>query len=232
MTSNEYLPYLLLALFMLLIFNVLPFVLLALYPFKCFQRLLSFCCSMRCKLALQIYMDTFHGCYAIEDSTCDNRQFSTLYLAVRFINLLLLSLFHIHLYRSMVLFPFAVTLALVARFKPYKDKRSNTVDIVLLLALILCICSYALLSKYTADSGLLPHHLTKIILILLVLIPPGYFLFLITIQVVPRVLNSKCFTKSKKYLLKRFNGLNVVMDDENENRLLCGRKVANYKSFH
>ena len=34
MTSNEHLPYLLLDSFMLLIFNVLPLVLLALYPFK------------------------------------------------------------------------------------------------------------------------------------------------------------------------------------------------------
>ena len=114
--------------------------------------------------------------YAIEDPTCDNRHFATLYLAVRFINLLLLSLFHIHFYCSLVIFPFAATLALVARFKPYKDKRSNTVDIVLLLALI-CICSYALLRKYTADSGLLPNHLTKIVLILLFLILPGYYLF-------------------------------------------------------
>ena len=141
--------------------------------FKCFQRLLSCCCSMRCKLALQIYMDTFHGCYAIEDSTRDNRQFATLYLTVRFINLLLLSFFYCSLCFTLAVFPMALTLTLVARFQPYKDKRSNTVDIVLLFAL-LCRCTYTLLGKYTADQHLLPRHLRRITILVLLLILPGY----------------------------------------------------------
>ena len=43
MTSKDYLPYLVLALFMLLTFNILPLLLLALYPFKSFQRFLGHC---------------------------------------------------------------------------------------------------------------------------------------------------------------------------------------------
>ena len=42
MTLKSYLPYLVLALFMLLFFNVFPLALLAFYPFKWFQRLLEF----------------------------------------------------------------------------------------------------------------------------------------------------------------------------------------------
>ena len=80
MTSKGYLPYLVLALFMLLLFNVLPLALLALYPFRCFQRFLDCCLSLKCKLALQIYMDAFHGCY--EDTTHDYCHFASLYLAV------------------------------------------------------------------------------------------------------------------------------------------------------
>ena len=82
MTSKDYLPYLVLALFMLFTFNILPLLLLALYPFKCFQRFLGHCLPSECKIALHIYMDTFHGCY--EDST---RHFATLYMAIRFFNL-------------------------------------------------------------------------------------------------------------------------------------------------
>ena len=36
MASREYLPYLLLAIFMLIAFNILPLALLTFYPFQCF----------------------------------------------------------------------------------------------------------------------------------------------------------------------------------------------------
>ena len=96
MTSKSYLPYLVLALFMLLIFNVFPLALLALYPFKCFQRFLEICLSQNCRIMLHIYMDSFHGCY--EDNTSDYRHFATLYLAVRFLHLLMSSMFNYSLY--------------------------------------------------------------------------------------------------------------------------------------
>ena len=134
MTSKSYLPYLVLALFMLLFFNVLPLALLALYPFKCFQRLLDFCLSQECKLALQIYMDSFHSCY--EDTAHDYHHFATLYLAVRFLNLLMSSVSNFNLYLPAAAFLFVFTLALVAKFQPYKCKRNNTVDIILLFAMI------------------------------------------------------------------------------------------------
>ena len=50
---------------MLLLFNVLTLALLALYPFKCFQRLLDFCISQNCRLVIQIYMDSFHSLYEV-----------------------------------------------------------------------------------------------------------------------------------------------------------------------
>ena len=87
MTSKGYMPTLVLALFMLQFFNVLPLALLTLYPFKRFQRLLNFCLSPNYRLVLQIYMDSFHGCY--KDTSHDYRYFAALYLAVRFLNLLM-----------------------------------------------------------------------------------------------------------------------------------------------
>ena len=80
MTSKGFILLLVLALFMLLLFNGFPLALLALYPFKCFQRLLDFCLSQNSRLVLQIYMDSFHGCY--EDTAHDYCHFATLYLAV------------------------------------------------------------------------------------------------------------------------------------------------------
>ena len=89
-------------------------------------------------------MDSFHGCY--EDATHDYRHFATLYLAVQFFNLLLSSVFIFHLYIPAAALYFV--LAFVAKFQPYKCKRNNTIDIILLLAVInvhkLCphLCSY------------------------------------------------------------------------------------------
>ena len=85
MTSKSYLPYFILALLMLLIFNLLPLVLVALYPFPFFQKSLNYCCAscIKYKLSLQIFMDAFHGCYKV-DTLHDYRHFATLYLTLRF----------------------------------------------------------------------------------------------------------------------------------------------------
>ena len=137
MTSKAYLPYLVLAVLMLLIFNIFPLVLLTLYPFSCFQKVLSYCwCSLKYKIALQIFMDAFQGCY--KDTPRDYRHFAALYLALRLFNLLLQSIFTGN---SLLYYPAAslllvFTLALVSMFQPYKCKRSNTVDIVMLLSLV------------------------------------------------------------------------------------------------
>ena len=178
MTSKSYLPYLVLALFMLLFFNVFPLALLALYPFKCFQRLLDFCLSQECKLALQIYMDSFHGCY--EDTTHDYRHFATLYLAVRFLNLLMMSVFNFNLYLPAAALLFVFTLALVAKFQPYKCKRNNTVDIVLLLAVI---SGYMSSSIHYAGRFIYPKWLGGITTFVSVLILHCYMAFLILAQV-------------------------------------------------
>ena len=114
MTSKDYLPYLVLALFMLSTLNILPLLSLTLYPFTFFQRFLDHCLNQKCKLALKIYMDTFHGCY--EDTTHDYRHFAALYLAVRFLNLLLISMFNYELYFLAASLLFAFILALMLNF--------------------------------------------------------------------------------------------------------------------
>ena len=149
MTSKSYLPYLVLVLFMLSFFNMFSLALLALYPFKCFQRLLEFCLSQNCRLMLQIYMDSFHGCY--EDTIRDYRHFATLYVAVRFLHLLMSSVFNYNLYLPAAALLFVFTLALVAKFQPYKCKRSNTIDIILLLV---TISGYISSSMYYAGPGI------------------------------------------------------------------------------
>ena len=127
MASKEYIPYLILAVLMLVIFNIFPLVLLTLYPFKCFQNCLGRLYCVQCKLTLKIFIDTFHGHYK------DNmRLFASLYLAVRFLNLLFLSTLHYSLYFKASILMFVTTLVLVVRCQPYKCNKSNTIDTVML----------------------------------------------------------------------------------------------------
>ena len=63
-------------------------------------------------------------------------------MVVRFLNLVVIPMFSIKLYApatSIIIFAF--TLALVAKFQPYKCKRNNTVDIVMLLTMIIAYLS-------------------------------------------------------------------------------------------
>ena len=78
----EHLPFGILALIVLLVFNILPLVLLCLYPCRCFQRCLNYC-RIRGE-TLHIFMDSFQGCYKNRtNNTCDCRWFSALYLMIR-----------------------------------------------------------------------------------------------------------------------------------------------------
>ena len=59
--GSEHLPYGILAIVMMSVFNILPTLLLLLYPCGCFQKCLT-CCGIR-SVTLHIFMDTLQGCY-------------------------------------------------------------------------------------------------------------------------------------------------------------------------
>ena len=135
MTSRGYLPYLLLAIVMLLVFNILPLILLTLYPMQCFQKFLSQCClSINTKLALQAFMDAFQGCF--KESPRDCRYFAALYVALRFIHPLLFIILSFDFCRLIIVALIVFVLILVVKFQPYKCRRSNTVDTVLLFVMV------------------------------------------------------------------------------------------------
>ena len=229
MTSRDYLPYLMVAIFMLLTFNILPLLLLALYPFKCVQRLLHNHLPLRCKVALQIYMDAFHGCY--QDTTHDYRHFATLYMAVRFLNLLAISVFSIKLYAPAALTIFVFTLALIAKFQPYKCKKSNTADIVMLLAVVVL---YTSTSMHVTDNRLFPNWLSRIVSGTAALTIYCYVLFLILLKLNIFVKVAQCFKKGKSFLnSSRFDKIkrgefevNVTVEDQ----VLLNHDEADYNS--
>ena len=149
-------------------------------------------------------MDSFHGCY--EDTTHDYRHFATLYLAVRFLNLLMSSVFDYILYLPTAALVFVFALVFVAKFQPYKNKRNNTVDIILLLAVIVAFISS---SMHYVEAFMYSKLLNGIIVTLSFLIVLGYQVFLILACVFPKAI--QCCKKYKTLLLT-----NIKMDGVNE----------------
>ena len=208
---------------MLFIFNVSPLILLTLYPFKFFQRFLNRLPGTKYKLALRLFMDTFHGCY--KDGEHDYRHFAALYLAVRFLNLLLLSVLRsTNAYCIAATLLMAITLTLVANFHPYKRQSTNTVDIVMLLTLTTGCVSVA----FWYTSGVrYPKWIFGIVLSFIALVPPGYIFCLAIVYIKPKILG--CFKRIKIHFLERKSQHESGEDDDNST--LLNRGNTDYNTF-
>ena len=197
MTSKSYRPYLAIAVIMVLFFNILPLLLLAFYPFSCFQRLLSNCCCCpRYKLAFKIFMDAFHGCF--EDTSHDYRHFATLYLALRFINLVLFSVFNYRSYLQTASLVVVFTLVFVTKFQPYKNKISNTFDMVYFLTVI---TAYTSMQMQFGVCPMVPRWINDIVTGITASIPIIIMLFTIITTLFPKPF--KFLAESSPLLLKK-----------------------------
>ena len=225
MTSNAYRPYLVIAIFMLLAFNIFPLLFIALYPFHCFQRLLSICGNQR-KVALQILMDSFHGCY--KHTSRHYQHFATLYLVVRFLNLLMSTIFIRSKYLPSTSLLLVFTVVLVARFRPYKDERSNTVDIINFLALIVMYTLGSILSGVAVVNRVVPRLVNKMILSTTSVIPP-----IVVSILVLKLLFSKAVTYLVGYktrLMERINDFREKTTCTFEEQANLSHRSVNYYS--
>ena len=137
--GKQHFPYAILAIVVLIIFNILPLLLLCLYPCHCFQKIINLY-SPRCH-ALHTFMDAFQGHYKNgTNGTRDCRYFSAMYLLVRIAFFIIAAL---ALTSSVIMVTFitgvlfALFLILIAVVKPYQSSTYNAVDVVLCLALSL-----------------------------------------------------------------------------------------------
>ena len=134
----EHLPYMLLALAILLVFTFLPILLLCLYPCRCFQRLLN-------RLhwhsqTLHYFMDTFQGCFKDgTDGSKDCRYFAAFYLIVRIVVYLGFMVTNIVFSTIIQTATLLLLIVLLSCFQPYKKNICNKVDILFLAILCLAI---------------------------------------------------------------------------------------------
>ena len=130
--QSQHLPYALAAIAAAFVFCIVPFMILFLYPLKCFQKCLN-CCGLRC-LTLHAFADAFQGCYKDgTDGSRDYRWFAGVYLFFRFGMVLLFcsikNYFIFALFASFVSFTSA---AIVAVVQPYKKAVNVKIDVILL----------------------------------------------------------------------------------------------------
>ena len=148
--GTKHLPYGILALMMTLVFNILPFLLLMLYPYNTFRK--YFCNEY--SHGLFIFMDVFHGCYVNQPK--DYRWFASTYFISRFIQLLFISVEDIFSVLVFTSFHFLALSLIVMFLQPYKNKRQNRVDVALLLNASICLLFFCYLT-FSDAYGLKPN---------------------------------------------------------------------------
>ena len=133
--GKQHLPYATLAIIITLVFNILPLLLLLLYPFQCFQQCLS-TCRQRWH-GLPIFIDAFQGCYknGTETGTRDCRYFAALYFIARITLLIVYAATLSALFYAVGLLVLIALASLVAIIQPYRQELAvyNTADVILIL---------------------------------------------------------------------------------------------------
>lgn len=179
--GSEHLPFGVLAVLMLTLFNILPMVLLFLYPCGWFLKCLSYCGIN--SHALHAFMDAFQSCYRHRPRDC--RYFAAVYLLFRFLNILS-SVFFIHeasiAVSSFIFIVMTMSLVIIA---PYREEANNKIDTFFILLLLLCFpLSY--LDSFPRSYFRQYKRFFKIILIIVSVTPVIYGLTLFLRKVLPR----------------------------------------------
>ena len=190
--GHDHLPYAVLAIFMFTTFNLLPLLLLCLYPCRCFQSCLN-CCRLNSQV-LRTFMDAFQGCYKFEPYDC--RYWAAFYLFLRISILLIFALTQSG-YFVLVLgiyLVFVTSFLLVVR--PYRESVYTIIDSVMLLSTILLCFSAAGFSLAAFDQRYAPF--VGIMFGIGGLFPPTYAILLLIKTITPNNL----LVISKRYILR------------------------------
>ena len=138
-------PFMLLAVIVLVLFNILPAVFLLLYPCKCFQKCLSR--FRRASYLLHPFADTFQGCYKNgTDGGRDYRYFAGLYMVFRLALYICYAAVPLPTNWFLIgLFFFLASLSF-AGLRPYRNDSFNIIDSVLCGVAMITVFSLSVLT--------------------------------------------------------------------------------------
>lgn len=166
--GREHDPYAFLAIFMFTVFNLLPFLLLCLYPCRWFQSCLN-CCQLNSQV-LTTFMDAFQGCYKLEPYDC--RYWAAFYLFLRIAFLIIFACTQSGFFVVIAGMLMIIVACLTAIVRPYKQNIYNIVDIVFFLIFAQVSFSMVLVFLSGFDQSYL--NFATVILAINVLLPPLY----------------------------------------------------------
>ena len=131
---SEHIPYVILALFVIIVFVLFPPLLLLLYPTRLFRKCLN-CYGFRRWDILHLVMDVFQGWYKDgTEGTYDYRSFSALYMILRivlslaFFELLTFESYDVGVFKVVVGLLYALLWIMFFVLKPYKVSWMNYTD--------------------------------------------------------------------------------------------------------
>ena len=162
--GSVHLPYVILAMLVLLLFVLLPIAILILYPFAFFQRFLTLF-PHRFRLVLFVFLDSFQGCYkdGTESGVPDCRWFSAVPFIARLMifssyNITITPLFPCSL--SIIFTLLALITVAVEPFKP--SLRSHQVNLIFYVGFFACLIASVLVTDFLSDT----HHGNQLFFVL------------------------------------------------------------------
>ena len=149
---EEHLPYGILGIAVLLFLVLLPTILLTLYPFRWFQKLLNLF-PVRWYI-LHTFMDSFQGCYkdGTQPGTRDCRWFASLFFIVRFLILLIGLVTLTSLFFPLASMVLVIFIILLVSINPFKERRYTVTNAVFLLLLAL---SFVCMAGFRQDKHMM-----------------------------------------------------------------------------
>ena len=180
--SIQHLPYGILGITVLVVFNVLPMVFLCVYPTKAFQKLLGRSGLKRTAGVLHTFADTFQGCYKNgTDGTRDYRYFAGFYFFLRII----VCIGHvaggavaIWMVPGSILL---VTALLFANLRPYRCNFHNTLDSLLFTSgIVYTVCQIVLVIAGPSPKSTWSYQMASEIILG---VPLLYLIFLVILNI-------------------------------------------------
>ena len=203
--TQEYSIFAAIAVFVLVVFTLIPAILLILYPTRLFRRCIS-CCEFRRWHALHMFVESFQGQY--RDGTNGTRDFRMVSASFLILRILTMASFLPHhkldvwpsLALQCALFICATGFCAIA--KPYKLNLRNNTDILILV--LLAVTSLILLNA-TYNSGVNNFTSSVLMSVLLLCVPHMILIFYICYQIAKKAGITQCLTKKytalKGYIL-------------------------------
>ena len=189
--GNEHLPYAVTAIIILTLFVSIPTLILILYPFQFFQKILSlFPFNWH---FLHAFVDSFQGCFkdGTEPGTFDCRWFSAIILVIRLFFFITHAITLSMMYFVYGLIAFTIFTIAVINIQPFKNIASHfsSTDMVFYILLSLaytgCIMrDIAVMETYFFNI------ITMVLLFLTAFVPIVYIAFLVGVWIVSRITNT------------------------------------------